>query len=155
MFWSLSTACYSKYCQFVVLGRGLSVKIQSPKKTCTSLKICECEYCAHLYHWSGIFLCLKFYKPLYSLLLLESVHFFASTWKRPVHDKYRVPKCLEQQEIPHAWFTRIRVKKIPVHMKSQTLNKNKTKKFFSNNLKHNWFKICSCPTLKVLRWIGL
>ena len=55
-------------------------------------------------------------------------------------------------------FTQAQLKRFemnPVHMKSlQAQTKNKTQKSLSNHLRHKYFPICSCPALKVLRWIG-
>ena len=69
---------------------------------------------------------------------------------------YRVPRWPDQpklQKLPQAQLKRFKLNL--VHMKSlQAQTKNKTQKSLSNHQRHNYSQICSCPTLKVLRWIG-
>ena len=86
----------------IFVGRGLFVKIQSLKETSTSLRsaqvnillICTIEIVFSVSHSFTIHFTA-------SLLQKGSVQFVVSTWKRPVCEKYRVPRCLEQQKIPH------------------------------------------------------
>ena len=69
---------------------------------------------------------------------------------------YTVPRCPEQQnqqKLPQPRLKRFEMNL--AHMNSlQAQTKNKTQKSLSNHQRHNYSQICSCPTQKVLRWIG-
>ena len=64
-----------------------------------------------------------------------------------------MPKTTKPANLPQAQLKRFKMNL--VHMKSlQAQIKIKTKKSLSNHPRHNYSQICSCPTLKVPRWIG-
>ena len=102
-------------------------------------EICPCDHCEKF----AIRLLFPVFSVFQATLQLVSARIYkcvVSTWKRFVSTKYRVPRCPEQQKLPHMQLTKI--KKNPVHMKSpQAQTKNKS--FFNQ---HRLSQICSCPT---------
>ena len=155
MLYSFSTACQSKYCicnswkrsvraRFWVQRRPVPVWNLSSWAFCTNLPL-DCQFL--YFHLS---------KPIYSLSQLVVISICCIYLEVTCKCKVQSPRCPNQQnQQKHLQVQLKRFKKNLAHMKSlQAQNKNKTQKSFSNHLRHNLCQVCSCPTLKVLRWIG-
>ena len=64
-----------------------------------------------------VFSVFPIFQATFSLFLLE---YFVSTHKRPITEKYRVLRYLEQPKLHHAWWTTVNLKKLPASMKSSS-----------------------------------